>query len=77
MCIYHGNCADGFGGVWAVRRALGDNVEFIAAKHGDVPPDVTGRNVVIKPNAGVREVSLPDAYERTSENPITYTSLYR
>lgn len=24
MCIYHGNCADGFGAAWVVRKALGD-----------------------------------------------------
>lgn len=28
LCIYHGNCADGFGAAWAVRHALGDEVEF-------------------------------------------------
>ena len=22
MCIYHGNCADGFGAAWAVRNAM-------------------------------------------------------
>ena len=25
MCIYHGNCADGFGAAWVVRKALGDD----------------------------------------------------
>jgi hypothetical protein len=24
MCIYHGNCADGFGAAWVVRKALGE-----------------------------------------------------
>jgi len=47
MCIYHGNCADGFGAAWAVRKALGDTVEFVAAKHGEVPPDVTNLDVII------------------------------
>lgn len=47
LCIYHANCADGFGAAWAVRHALGDSVEFVAAKHGDTPPDVAGRDVVI------------------------------
>lgn len=47
MCIYHGNCADGFGAAWAVHKALGNNVDFVAAKHGDAPPDVTGLDVVI------------------------------
>ena len=30
LCIYHANCADGFGAAWAVHRALGDDVEFVA-----------------------------------------------
>jgi len=47
LCIYHGNCADGFGSAWAVRHALGDNVEFHAGVHQDPPPDVAGRDVVM------------------------------
>ena len=46
LCIYHGNCADGFGAAWAVREALGDDVEFHAGVHQDSPPDVTGREVI-------------------------------
>jgi oligoribonuclease NrnB/cAMP/cGMP phosphodiesterase (DHH superfamily) len=48
LCIFHTNCADGFGAAWAVRHALGaENVEFFAGKHQESPPDVTGRDVVI------------------------------
>jgi uncharacterized protein len=48
MCIYHKNCADGFGAAWSVRAALGeDSVEFFGARYGDEPPDVNGRKVVI------------------------------
>ncbi len=47
LCIYHGNCADGFGAAWAVRKALGDQVEFHAGVYQDEPPDVTGRDVII------------------------------
>lgn len=47
LCIYHANCADGFGAAWAVRHALGDMVEFHAAAHQDPPPDVAGRHVLI------------------------------
>lgn len=47
LCIYHGNCADGFGAAWAVRHAFGDQVEFHAGVYQDPPPDVTGRSVVI------------------------------
>lgn len=47
LCIYHGNCADGFTAAWVVRRALGDNVEFHAGHYGQEPPDVTGRDVLM------------------------------
>lgn len=47
LCIYHGNCADGFGAAWVVRKALGTDVEFHSAHYGDPAPDVTGKNVII------------------------------
>lgn len=46
LCIYHGNCADGFTGAWAVRRALGD-IEFHAGVYMAPPPDCAGRDVVL------------------------------
>jgi oligoribonuclease NrnB/cAMP/cGMP phosphodiesterase (DHH superfamily) len=46
LCIYHRNCADGFAAAWAVREALPD-CEFYGATHGDAPPDVAGRDVVM------------------------------
>jgi nanoRNase/pAp phosphatase (c-di-AMP/oligoRNAs hydrolase) len=47
LCIYHGNCQDGFGAAWAVHRALGENVEFHPGVYQDAPPDVTGRDVLL------------------------------
>lgn len=48
LCIYHGNCADGFGAATVIRMALGrHDVEFHAGVYGDQPPDVTGRNVIL------------------------------
>ena len=47
ICIYHGNCADGFGAAWVVRLALGDGVEFHAGTYQDPPPDVAGRDVLM------------------------------
>lgn len=47
LCIYHGNCADGFTSAWVVRQALGDAVEFHAGVYGQDPPDVTGRHVLL------------------------------
>lgn len=47
ICIYHGNCADGFTAAWAVWKALGDQVEFIPGVYGEAPPDVTGADVIM------------------------------
>src|SRR5688572_26960395 len=47
LCIYHGNCADGFTAAWAVHKAYGDAAEFFAGKYQEPPPDVTGRDVIM------------------------------
>lgn len=46
LVIYHGKCLDGMTAAWAVRTALGGG-DYIPAIHGDAPPDVAGRDVVI------------------------------
>lgn len=56
LCIYHGNCADGFTAAWVVRRRYGDDVEFHAGVYNDPPPDVTGRDVIIVDFSYKREV---------------------
>jgi hypothetical protein len=49
LCIYHGNCADGFGAAWVVRKALADqsDLAFHAGVYSDPPPDVEGMGVWI------------------------------
>lgn len=47
ICIYHGNCADGFTAAWAVWKALGEAVEFVPGIYGQEPPDVTDANVIM------------------------------
>ena len=47
LCIYHGNCADGFTSAWVVRKALGDDVDYHAGVYQNPPPDVEGREVVM------------------------------
>lgn len=47
ICIYHGNCADGFGSACVVRRALGEDVEFYPGVYQNPPPDVTGKHVIL------------------------------
>ncbi len=46
LVIYHGKCLDGFSAAWAVRKALGDG-DYMPYNHGDAPPDVTKRDVII------------------------------
>lgn len=47
LCIYHGNCADGFTAAWVVRRALGENVDFHPGVYQQSPPNVVGRDVIM------------------------------
>jgi oligoribonuclease NrnB/cAMP/cGMP phosphodiesterase (DHH superfamily) len=48
LCIYHGNCDDGFAAAWAVRHALGaDFFEFYPGVYQQAPPDVSGRHVLM------------------------------
>ena len=47
ICIYHGNCADGFTAAWAVWRMFGDDVEFVPGVYGHEPPDVAGKHVLM------------------------------
>jgi len=53
LCIFHAHCADGLGAAWAVHKALGPDVEFVAAKYGDLTvvtaasPELRGRDILI------------------------------
>jgi oligoribonuclease NrnB/cAMP/cGMP phosphodiesterase (DHH superfamily) len=47
LCIYHGNCLDGFGAAWAVHHALDGSVAFYKGIHQQPPPDVTGLDVYL------------------------------
>jgi uncharacterized protein len=58
IVIYHGNCDDGFGSAIAAYKALGDQVEYIPAEHGSLPPDVTGKKVYILDFSYKKDVML-------------------
>jgi len=47
LCIYHGNCDDGFGAAFAVWKRDGYAVDYHAGIYGKAPPDVTGLDVAI------------------------------
>jgi len=46
ICIYHGHCADGYTAAWAINRRW-PRIELYAANHGDSPPPVVGKDVLI------------------------------
>lgn len=47
LCIYHGNCADGFAAAWVVWKHFSSEVDLHAGVYGEAPPDVSGRDVII------------------------------
>ena len=47
MVIYHANCNDGFGAAYSAWKALGNRPKYVAATHGEAPPDVVGHKVAI------------------------------
>jgi len=59
LCIYHGNCADGFAAAWVVRKYFGDgNVDFFPGVYQNPPPDVTDREVYLVDFSYKRDVIL-------------------
>ena len=67
LCIYHGNCADGFGSACVVRKALGSaNVEFYPGVYQQDPPDVKNREVILVDFSYKRDVLLAMAKEAKS-----------
>jgi oligoribonuclease NrnB/cAMP/cGMP phosphodiesterase (DHH superfamily) len=58
LCIYHGNCADGFTAAWAVWKRFGDTFDYHAGVYQQPPPDTVGRDVVLVDFSYKREVML-------------------
>jgi uncharacterized protein len=46
LVIYHADCPDGFCAAWLLGRKLAVS-NFLPARHGDAPPDVTGKRVIV------------------------------
>ena len=47
LCIYHGNCADGFGAAWVFKNFADRQFDFHAGVYQDAPPDIDGREVYL------------------------------
>ena len=56
LCIYHGNCADGFTAAWAVWKRFGNEFEYFPGVYQQPPPDVIDRDVVLVDFSYKREV---------------------
>lgn len=58
LCIYHGNCADGFGAAWVVHKFFSGEVELYAGTYQTPPPDPKGRPVIMVDFSYKRDVML-------------------
>lgn len=47
LCIYHGNCADGFGAAWVFNTQADREFDFHPGVYQNEPPDVEGRDVYL------------------------------
>lgn len=47
LCIYHGNCADGFTAAYAVWKRFGEAFDYHAGVYQNDPPGVSARDVVL------------------------------
>lgn len=65
LCIYHGNCADGFTSAWAVWKKHPD-AQFVKGIYGEAPPDCTNREVVIVDFSYKRDVLIEMAKQAKS-----------
>ena len=67
LCIYHSNCADGFGSAWVVRKFFGNGkVDFHPGIHQTDPPDTTDRDVIMVDFSYKRPVVLEMAKKASS-----------
>jgi len=57
LVLYHGDCPDGFGAAYAAWRRYGDEADYRAISHGDGPPEVGGRHVLVCDFAFTRPVT--------------------
>ncbi len=56
ICIYHGNCADGFGGAWVFHKYANQEFDFHPGVYGQEPPEFAGREVYLVDFSYKREV---------------------
>ncbi len=47
LVVYHGDCPDGFGAAFAAWKKYGAEADYLPVNHGDPPPDLRGREVLV------------------------------
>ena len=65
LCVFHGNCDDGFGAAWAIWKRWPD-VEFVPGVYGKPLPDVKGRNVLFVDFSAPYDVMVKASFEALS-----------
>lgn len=71
LCIYHGNCADGFTAAWVVRRYFNGEVDFHAGVYQNEPPKIQpGQIVIFVDFSYKREVMLKFIQEQHPEGVL-------
>lgn len=58
LLLYHADCPDGFGAAFAAWKRYGDQGEYRGVSHGEQPPEVGRRHVIIADFAYDRETTL-------------------
>ena len=58
LVLYHADCPDGFGAAFAAWKALGDGADYRGVSHGEPPPAVDGRRVLVCDFAYDRETTI-------------------
>ena len=70
LCVYHGNCDDGFGSAYAVWKKFGDSVEFVPGHYHEITfPEVKDRDIFLVDFTYRKETIL--AFARQGANSIT------
>lgn len=72
LVIYHANCIDGFTSAWVAWLKYGIEADYFPASYGDVPPDVTDREVLIVDFSYPREVMVSMAESAKSIRVIDH-----
>lgn len=47
LIVYHGDCPDGFGAAFAAWKRYGQGADYVPVSHGDPPPRIKGRHVLM------------------------------